>query len=1734
MASTQATRPIHLTSGQVKVSIPVSTSCDQWLIAETLRDEFNLTQDANAIDTTLENESEPSVELHTRFLDFVAQKLQKEPTDSITSVALEALKHFTASYLSQEDIHTVTVGFEPTVRKSILTNYYNLLATLEASDVEVPRAPKSALISAATDGDASLYALFGGQGPNEVYFDELQALYETYKSYVANFIEVISHEVLVPLAKDSEETTYYTHGLDVHSWLSGATPRPPVAYLASVPISLPLIGLTQLTQYLIVSRVAGICPGELRTLFGGATGHSQGLVSAVAVAASSSIESFFDNSKKAAKWLFFCALRGQQYFPLLALEPTIIQDALDGGEGVPSPMLSVAGLTLKDLEPHVKNTNAHLPEKSQLEISLHNGPRVFVVTGPPRALYGLVTNLRKRKPVFSIAFLPINVPFHSQYLEGATDDMFDDDLEGEELWTPTDLEIPVYHTETGEDLRKLTTSLTKSLCDQIFTSHIHWSKATNFPETATHAVDFGPGGASGIGPLTSRNLEGRGVRVIVTGNKAKGTSELFGQTIRREVWWSKKFTPNLVKTSDGTLHLDTPFSQLLGKPPLMVGGMTPTTVQSGFVSATLNAGFHIELAGGGHYNAKALRAKVAEIQSKIAPGVGLTLNALYINPRQFTFQFPLWQEMRREGVPIEGFCVAAGIPSTEKAAEIIEGLKSSGIKHVSFKPGSVDGIRQVINIAAANPDFPIILQWTGGRAGGHHSCEDFHQPILSTYGSIRQHSNIILVGGSGFGGADDVWPYLTGDWSVEQYEVQPMPFDGFLFASRVMVAKEAHTSSFVKDLIVAASGVGDAQWEGTYAKETGGILTVRSELGEPIHKIATRGVKLWKEFDNTVFNLPKEKRAAWLNERRSEIIAKLNKDFAKPWFGWKKDGSVVEDIADMTYEEVTLRLIRLMYVAHEERWIDISLRNLTGDWLRRVEERFAGVNGSAKASILQSFKSLDKPEVFVKEFFKTYPLASEQLLAAEDKKYFLTISQRPGQKPAPFIPVLDASFEVWFKKDSLWAAEDIEAVFDQDPQRVCILQGPVAVKHSKVKDEPIKDLLGNITNLLAQRLLERLYNGDASKVPTVDYLGARPSPLSEATVAALGVERTMTETQITYTIGSSVPETSVWLETLAGPRLDWLRAFLITPAIVRGTAYIDNPLRRLFAPRTSQKVVIDLEDGLPTSISLFGAARSYGAHKSDFKVVEAKLDAAQSIINVTLFEDRKDSSVPLYLQFEYKPSMGSAPIHEVAGDRNNRIKDFYYRLWFGDDESLPELDARGTFTSPEVVIDEDEVEDFCAIVGNQGEAFKSTRNEIVQAPMDFAIVTGWQSIMKSVFPTTIDGDLLRLVHLSNGFRLIEGATPLKAGDKCRGEAKIVSVINTDAGKAVKVKGHIIRDNVPVLEVVSSFLYRGHYTDFENTFELTEEPDYIVDLSTDPEVGVLQSKEWFEWDDDSKPLQAGTKLIFRVKSEVTYRNPTCFKTVKVSGDIFVRDQIKQLIKVGSVDFSQDDSRGNPVVEYIKRHGEAQGQVSPLPSEYTMATSPGLTVFNTPFSNEPYSKVSGDFNPIHINPYFSDFAGLPGTITHGMWSSAATRRFVEVVAAQGHPERVVSYDVSFVGMVLPGDELKVTLKHTAMRAGNLVLKVITENERGEKVIEGTAEVAQPATVYVFTGQGSQEPGMGMELYNNSPAARGVWKLQTSILLLSTASRSQKLSRITRRSRLSISVVSKVKPFVNVTWT
>jgi hypothetical protein len=143
--------------------------------------------------------------------------------------------------------------------------------------------------------------------------------------------------------------------------------------------------------------------------------------------------------------------------------------------------------------------------------------------------------------------------------------------------------------------------------------------------------------------------------------------------------------------------------------------------------------------------------------------------------------------------------------------------------------------------------------------------------------------------------------------------------------------------------------------------------------------------------------------------------------------------------------------------------------------------------------------------------------------------------------------------------------------------------------------------------------------------------------------------------------------------------------------------------------------------------------------------------------------------------------------------------------------------------------------------------------------------------MKAIFPQSIDGDLLNLVHLSNGFRMLDGASPLHVGDVVTTEAKIASVINTDAGKAVKVIGNIIHEGSPSSKSPLPSFTAAALRITKTPFEIVQEPDYVVEYPTDASIGVLLSKEWFELRDQSKPLTAGTSLIFRLKSEITFKS-----------------------------------------------------------------------------------------------------------------------------------------------------------------------------------------------------------------------------------------------------------------------
>lgn len=1746
-------RPIIISSstkaGATFVRIPVPFEpAAAWIAAEVVRDEFhrflaksqsddaaiNVQQEQqlaqDAADGPADADSAKAaaastaarVILLSKFLGFLSHKLRA--ADSVPQhelqVLLRAWLQFQADFLgTSSDVHNLAISVvDIDQRSAVLRNYFEAFVVLERSGAVDASALKTGkLFDLVEQGKAKVFAIFGGQGNNEVYFNELQTLYDTYRPLV----EELLHKSTVSLQSLCEEaisvggfTNFYVHGLDVLSWLQHPESRPPVEYLASVPLSLPLIGLTQLTQYLVSTRTSGLHPGQMRErLAGGSTGHSQGIISAVVVSASSSLDSFYSNVVKALGLLFHIGKRGQETFPIRGIEPALVADAVDGGEGEPTPMLSVTGLTKEALESFLAKTNNHLAEEDQIGISLFNSRRNFVVTGPPRSLFGLVCQMRvaraesgqdqskvafsKRKQAFNMRFLPVGVPYHSAYLEGAAQKVTQADYNGGELWQASELAIAVHNTFDGSDLRALTgESIVKSVSDQIFTQPIYWNQATNVQQGVTHIVDFGTGGLSGIGGLTARNLEGRGVRVVVPSGTHANSAELYSLSkVHFEPQWDQAFMPKLVKNAAGELLIDTPYSRLTSRKPLLIAGMTPSTVQPGLLVAAAKAGANAEIAGGGHYSPKSMLAKIQTIQKQIPPGNGLSWNALFINPRHFPWQLSEWCSLRKQGYPLDAWTTAAGIPSTEKSKEIVAQLVDAGIEHMTLKPGSLEGIRQTCAIAAANPDFFFVLNWTGGRAGGHHSYEDVYQPIVQTYSLIRKYPNISLLAGSGLGDAESVWPWMSGEWSL-QFGLPPMPFDGALLASRVMVAKEAHTSPAIKQLIVDAPGVDDAKWEGTYEKETGGILTVVSELGEPIHKIATRGVKLWHELDKKLFSLNKDKRLAWLADVKNArwVKEKLNADFQKPWFPARLDGSMCDELADMTYEEVTRRLLKLTYVHHQKRFIDGSYVRLLGDWIRRVEERFAGIDDAAsqqKSSVLQSYSTLQEdPHAVLDSFFAEYPSAKDYWLSAEDVGFFLQVCQRRGQKPVPFIPTLDENLQTWFKKDSLWFAEDLDAVFDQDPQRVCILQGPVAVKYSTKVDEPLADILGEIQNGIIKRLLEKHYDGDVSKVPTVDYLGKTPRSLDAGLLSRHGITSSVEQVDgglvRTFKLGASLPKAQDWLEYLAGERFNWLRALFCSVSVVQGTNFADNPLARICAPRSGQTLQLSYAaSGEPKRLTIKGAARSFGVHDPNFTVVDIQKQTDSSRISVTLFEERLGEAVALPLFFDYIPA-SPKQIHEIMEGRSDRIKRFYWQLWFR--EQMPEVNELASVkehSGPTKTLEAATVRKF---VESYGQSFQTGG----QVPMDIAIVLGWEGIMKALIAATGSADLLRLVHLSNSFKIVEGSRPLRVGDAVSSRASVESIKISETGKTVAVKGTVIREGKAIIEVTSAFFFRGKFSDYSTCFETNDE-EYAVQIKTQADASVLLAKEWFEWV-ASSPLQAGTTLEFRIENDVRFKDSKSFSSVVVKGAAYIRDYRDELVKVGNVDYESDTvSYGNAVTAWMQRvSGKASG---PIPLEnggYTIAAAPGQkeSTFIAPPSNEPYTLASGDSNPIHVSPVFSDFAGLPTTICHGMRQSAVVNAVVASVAAEGHRERCLSWEASFLGMVNPGDELTISLRHVAMRGGHKIIKAEAKNQHGDKVLEGTATVQQPSTFYCFTGQGSQEPNMGMDLYNSSQHAKALW--------------------------------------------
>jgi fatty acid synthase len=861
---------------------------------------------------------------------------------------------------------------------------------------------------------------FGGQGGS--WLENLEELVSS-AGIESELSEVVGEAALLlePVAR--ELVVVRPIGFEPLQWvraLAAEEPLPATKQLITAAISAPGILLTQMAAIRALTRqgldLYGTPPVAM-------AGHSQGIMAA---------ESLRAKGAKDAELLALLQLIG-------AAGSLVSRRRGMVGRGDKSPMVSVTNADpdriAELLEEFGKDVRTVLPPV----LSIRNGRRSVVITGTPEQLgrfelyCSKITEKeeaeRKNKTRGGAVFAPV---FHGVQVEvGFHTPRLADAVELVDRWAE----------KCGIDAQ-----LAHEMAEAIFVRPIDWVAEVGrlHDAGAKWIIDLGP--SDTVTRLTAPVIRGLGVGIVPAATRA-GQRNLFTVGAEPEVppAWSS-YAPTTVKLPDGSVKLSTKFTRLTGRSPILLAGMTPTTVDAKIVAAAANAGHWAELAGGGQVTEEIFEDRIAELTGLLEPGRAIQFNSLFLDPYLWKLQVGgkrLVQRARQSGAPIDGVVVSAGIPELEEAVELIDELNSVGISHVVFKPGTVDQIKSVIKIAAEVPGKDVIVHIEGGRAGGHHSWEDLDDLLLVTYAELRKLPNITVCVGGGVGTPERAAEYLSGRWA-EAYGFPAMPLDGILVGTAAMATLESTTSHAVKQMLVETSGTD--HWISA-GKAKGGMASSRSQLGADIHEIDNSASRCGQLLDEVAGD------AEAVADRRDEIIAAMAAT-CKPYFG---------DIGDMTYRQWLQRYVELAIgdgdstadtKLPDSPWLADTWRDRFEEMLKRAEARLHPQDSGPIETLFNDAALLDNPDQAIAALLARYPEAETLKLHPADVPWFITLCKLLG-KPVNFVPVIDKDVRRWWRSDSLWQAHDARYTADQ----VCIIPGTQSVAGITRVDEPVGELL---------------------------------------------------------------------------------------------------------------------------------------------------------------------------------------------------------------------------------------------------------------------------------------------------------------------------------------------------------------------------------------------------------------------------------------------------------------------------------------------------------------------------------------------------------------------------------------------------------------------------------------------------------------------------------------------------
>ncbi|MBF6248446.1 acyltransferase domain-containing protein, partial [Nocardia elegans] len=425
------------------------------------------------------------------------------------------------------------------------------------------------------------YALaFGGQGAR--WLSELEeigrdsALEPELTALVneaAALLEPVARQLLVvrPVGFDPVAWMLEDELADPDADEPSAAPSEDV--LRSAAVSMPGVLLTQLAA-LRALKLQGLDPAEHAPV--AVIGHSQGLLAASALQGAGARD---------AELLAIAQMIGAAA-GLVARRRGLMP------VGERSPMVAVSNVDPEQLRAVVEEVGAGVDPAAAAVISIRNGRRRVVLSGTPAQLDRVrrrcaqitdgQTREREKKARGGAVFAPVfedllvDVAFHHPAL-----------AETVEL-------VGGWATQCGLDAE-----LAGRLAQEILVDPIDWVGTVDATVAAgaQWILDLGPGDL--LTRVTAGTLKGSGVGIVAAATRAGQRSLLTpGAAPELARPWAD-YAPKPVRLPNGRIVVETAFTRLTGRSPILLAGMTPTTVDAKIVAAAANAGHWAELAGGG-------------------------------------------------------------------------------------------------------------------------------------------------------------------------------------------------------------------------------------------------------------------------------------------------------------------------------------------------------------------------------------------------------------------------------------------------------------------------------------------------------------------------------------------------------------------------------------------------------------------------------------------------------------------------------------------------------------------------------------------------------------------------------------------------------------------------------------------------------------------------------------------------------------------------------------------------------------------------------------------------------------------------------------------------------------------------------------------------------------------------------------------------------------------------------